>query len=161
MQVSPFPGDALAGVAGTTHCCDDFTCFLDLTNLNAGRDFTQMSVQRIHWKTVDVVPHDNIITVVGQAGPGVDISDGASSGRAHRIDRFTFGITLYGFDVETFVHLPALGADTAEGAAWPSAPYSGREIVGLLASHKNRLVRGRKAERLPKRAAGMPKSSGD
>ena len=102
-----------------------------------------MSVKGVHRQTVHLVLHDDVVAVVGEPSLGVDVSDGAIGGGTNRINRLTISIALSAFDVNALVHLPALRADAAEGATWPSSANCWGKVVGFRSRNKDRLVGGR------------------
>ena len=157
MQVCTFARDTLGDIAGSAHGRNEFTGFLRLANAQAARDFAQVCVQRVHCQVVDFMLHDDVVAVVGQSRQSVDVGDGAIGGSADGVDRLALGIAPGALDVDPLVHLPTLGADTAEGAAWPSAADGGGEVLGLFAGLEDRLVGGRQLERLAKCNGGLAK----
>ena len=157
MQMRPFARDALRGVAGPAHGRNDFTSFLNLAQAQVRCHIAQMGVQSVDGQPIDFMLHDDILAVVGQAGLRVDVYDCPIRRRADRIGRFAAGIALGALDVEALVHLPAPGADAAEGAAWPSAADGRGKIVDLVAGFEYGLVGGREMQRLPKHCDFMAK----
>ena len=73
--------------------------------------------------------HD-IVAVVRHGGFGAEVDNGAVGGGLDRVDRFAPRISSKAFDVETFVHLPAVRSHATKPAGGPR--FSDRADKKLL-----------------------------
>ena len=89
---------------------------------------------------------NNVAAVIRQAGIVAEVCDGAIGGGHDRISWFAVFVALKAFDVETFVHLPAIGTHATETAALPG--FAGRADEKLFAAvfFEQRVVGGGKVK---------------
>ena len=85
---------------------------------------------------------DDVTAVVGERRAVVDVGDDTVGRGQNWIGRFTAGVALEAFDVETLMNLPAVGANAAEGAGDPGLTGSGDEIPFLATRLKNGVIGG-------------------
>src|ERR1039458_1750331 len=107
-----------------------------------------MRVKRINFQTLNLMAHDDVISIIGERRFRADVNHGAVRAGHDRIGRFAALVALKAADVEALMHLPAVAADTAETAACPGFAHRADEEFFLATRFKQRAVRGRKLEGL-------------
>jgi hypothetical protein len=148
MNVGAFLGNAFARVAGPAHDGDFLPGPHGPAHAQAALDFRQMGVERVNLHPADMVQQDDVAAIIGERRFVVDVGHHAIGGGHDRVDGFAGAVALEAFDVQALVHLPAIGADAAEGAGDPGLARGWDKITFLAARFKEGLVGGGKLERL-------------
>src|SRR5437868_2722612 len=129
MDVRAFLGNARAGVRGTSHRGDDLALLNGMSDLQAGSNGAEMGVNRENRDSFDLVPQNNIASIIRESHFFIDVSNRPGSGGKDRVRRFAMLVALQAFDIQSFVELETIGAHAAEGPASPIPARRGHEVL--------------------------------
>src|SRR5262249_46883870 len=75
MDMRALDADSLASVRRAAHNSDLLTGFHALARLEPGAHFVQVGIQRTNLKAINLMPKDDVITVIRERRACVDVSD--------------------------------------------------------------------------------------